>query len=563
MADDLIHLRLTEEPDVFTVRQAGRQVAAALRCPQHDQVRIATALSELGRELYSCCGRVSVDFRLDRDAAPALVIEFGFAPRPGVRIPGEGVAAAGRLMDLVEEDRAGGLAIVRTRKNLPVGTGVTDDEIDELRARLRRLHPVSAFDELRTQNAELIEALEESRRQREELQSLNAELEQTNRGVMALYTELSEELEKTNRGVVALYAELDDKTEQLHDAVATKNRFWASISHELRTPVNGIVGLARLLLDPQNGPLDEEQQRQVSLINDTGIALLGMVEELLDMAKAEQGRLEARQGLMETRAMLGQLSALLRPIAEQKGLTLAVDAADAPAVLVTDEVLLTRVLRNLLGNAVKFTVEGEVRLTVRSAPDHVAFVVTDTGPGIPPAYSERVFEEFYQVPGTSAPGTGLGLPYARRLTAVLGGELTLDSTLGEGTTVTVRLPTHRPLAGLGLRHVLVIDADAASRRGLRDLVGAAAERVSEAPGAAAADDAVASGAPDLVLLGPGTPDSDVPSGLPPGTMVVAVTAEPPGRPPPGRADATVSRDHLDPLMLAETVWDIRERKGRR
>ena len=193
----------------------------------------------------------------------------------------------------------------------------------------------------------------------------------------------------------------------------------------------------------------------------------------------------------------------------------------------------------------------------------MAFVVTDTGPGIPPAYSERVFEEFYQVPGTSAPGTGLGLPYARRLTAVLGGELTLDSTLGEGTTVTVRLPTHRPLAGLGLRHVLVIDADAASRRGLRDLVGAAAERVSEAPGAAAADDAVASGAPDLVLLGPGTPDSDVPSGLPPGTMVVAVTAEPPGRPPPGRADATVSRDHLDPLMLAETVWDIRERKGRR
>lgn len=563
MADDLIHLRLTEEPDVFTVRQAGRQVAAALRCPQHDQVRIATALSELGRELYSCCGRVSVGFRLDRDAAPALVIEFGFAPRPGVRIPGEGVAAAGRLMDLVEEDRAGGLAIVRTRKNLPAGTGVTDDEIDELRARLRRLHPVSAFDELRTQNAELIEALEESRRQREELQNLNAELEQTNRGVMALYTELSEELEKTNRGVVALYAELDDKTEQLHDAVATKNRFWASISHELRTPVNGIVGLARLLLDPQNGPLDEEQQRQVSLINDTGIALLGMVEELLDMAKAEQGRLEARQGLMETRAMLGQLSALLRPIAEQKGLTLAVDAADAPAVLVTDEVLLTRVLRNLLGNAVKFTVEGEVRLTVRSAPDHVAFVVTDTGPGIPPAYSERVFEEFYQVPGTSAPGTGLGLPYARRLTAVLGGELTLDSTLGEGTTVTVRLPTHRPLAGLGLRHVLVIDADAASRRGLRDLVGAAAERVSEAPGAAAADDAVASGAPDLVLLGPGTPDSDVPSGLPPGTMVVAVTAEPPGRPPPGRADATVSRDHLDPLMLAETVWDIRERKGRR
>src|SRR5690606_29094871 len=158
---------------------------------------------------------------------------------PGVEIPGEGVSAAARLMDVVDEDTGNGV-VVRTRKHLPAGTRVSDAELGELRSRLRRLVPISALEELRTQNAELIEALEESRRRHEELRHLNAELERTNQGVLALYSELSEELEKTNQGVVALYAELDEKTGQLRDAVETKNRFWAGISHELRTPINGI-----------------------------------------------------------------------------------------------------------------------------------------------------------------------------------------------------------------------------------------------------------------------------------------------------------------------------------
>ncbi|TDE33732.1 ATP-binding protein [Actinomadura sp. 6K520] len=557
MADELVRLLLTAEEDVFAVRQAGRHVAAALHCPHHDQVRVATALSELGRELYSCYGRVSVAFQLDRDHDPGLMIELVFTPRPDVACPGEGVAAAARLMDKVEEDVTGEVGVVRTRKNLPPGARVTDDGLDELRVRLRRMHPVSALEELRTQNVELIEALEESQRRREELQELNAELEQTNRGVMALYTELSEELEKTNQGVVALYAELDEKTDQLREAVETKNRFWASISHELRTPINGILGLARLLLDPRNGPLGEEQQRQVSLVIDTGAALLGMVDELLDMAKAEQGRLEPRPGLVDTHSLLGQLTALLAPIAKRQGLTLTVDAADAPPVLLTDEVMLTRVLRNLLGNALKFTDTGEVRLTVRAAPDQVTFIVADTGRGIPPADRERVFEEFYQVPGVSAGGTGLGLPYAQRLTMLLGGDLSLESTLGAGTTVTVRLPTHRPLADLGLRHVLIVGEET-TRRTLRGLVEDVADRVSEAPDAATALDLAASAAPDLVLLGSG---EDV-TALPPDAMVVAVTEATASGPPPPRADATLSRDHIDPVMLAETMRQIRERRTR-
>ncbi|TDC96035.1 ATP-binding protein [Actinomadura sp. 7K507] len=445
MRDDLVSIEISEATGVFAVRQAGRHAAAALHFTDHDQVRVATALSEVGRELFSHSGGATAAFTLDWDGAPALVIEFDCKERPGVDIPRDGILAATRLVDHVEEDDTGDRHLVRVRKNLPAGGArITGTELEDLRTMLRGLYPVSALEELRTQNAELIEALEEARRKREEVRHPNSELEETDHGVVALYTELSEELEKTNQGVVALYAELDEKTDQLREAGESKNRFWASISHELRTPVNSIIGLARLLLDPAADPLHDEQRRQISLIDDTGQTLLALVNELLDMAKAEQGHLEPHPSPVDPRALADQLSALMAPTAERTGPTLTVDTDGAPPVLVTDEVMLTRLLRNLLGNGLKFTDEGEVRLTVRSTPEHVEFAVADTGRGIPPAELERVFEEFYQVPGYKTEGTGLGLPYSRHLARLLGGDLTLDSTVGEGTTATLRLPSRPP-----------------------------------------------------------------------------------------------------------------------
>jgi signal transduction histidine kinase len=335
-------------------------------------------------------------------------------------------------MSRVEEERTGGGVRVRLRKDLPSGTAPADDaELDALRVRLGRLRPVPALEELRTQNAELLTALEE-------LRSLNTELEQTNSGVMALYNEISEELEETNSGVVALHAELEEKSDQLRQAGEAKNRFWANISHELRTPVNGIIGLTRLLLDPAADPVTAEQRQQITLIGETGGTLLTLVNELLDMARAEQGRLEPRPAPVDVPALLADLSELMRPMAEQAGLTLSVDAAGAPPVVVTDPEMLSRILRNLVGNGLKFTPEGEVRLSAGATREHTEFVVADTGVGIPPAERERVFEEFYRTPGSQARGTGLGLPYARHLANALGGELILDSVEGEGTTVTLR-----------------------------------------------------------------------------------------------------------------------------
>ncbi|MCQ0021383.1 hybrid sensor histidine kinase/response regulator [Actinomadura madurae] len=376
---------------------------------------------------------------------------------------------------------------------------------------------------------------------------------------MALYNEISEELEETNSGVVALHAELEEKSDQLRRAVEVKNRFWANISHELRTPVNGIIGLSRLLLDPAAEPVTPEQRHQIILIGETGGTLLALVDELLDMAKAEQGRLEPRPAPVNVPALLKHLAELMGPMAEQAGLTLSVDVSRAPPVIVTDREMLSRILRNLVGNGLKFTAEGEVRLAAGATSRHTEFVVTDTGVGIPPDEQERVFEEFYQAPGGTARGTGLGLPYARHLATALGGELLLESAEGEGTTVTLRLPPYRPLAELGLGHVLIADDDDATRRLLRGLVEEAAERVSEAADGRAALAAVAADPPGLILLDlrmPGVDGVDVLAELPPEPPVVLVTSADvtvSDDPRLARAGAVLAKDRIGPETLADAV----------
>ena len=288
-------------------------------------------------------------------------------------------------------------------------------------AQMAAIHPESTLDELRRNNEDLIAALEDVTRQKEQLELLNSELAETNRGVMALYSELSEELEQTNRGVVALYRELDEKSEQLRAASQSKDRFWANVSHELRTPLNSVIGLTRLLADPAGG-LDSEQLYQVGLIRNSAGTLLALVNDLLDdVAKAESGQLVIDPTEVSLPGLLATLRGLIKPMAEGKPVEVVVSADDAPATLLTDEAALTAILRNLLSNAIKYTDEGEVRLSVSVTGATVEIRVSDTGAGIPSGQLERVFEEFYQVPGVRRGGTGLGLPYARRLAGLLGG----------------------------------------------------------------------------------------------------------------------------------------------
>jgi signal transduction histidine kinase len=229
---------------------------------------------------------------------------------------------------------------------------------------------------------------------------------------------------------------------QLRAASEAKSRFLANVSHELRAPVTAIIGLGRLLSDDASDPLTGEQVRQVELIRGSAADLLSLVNDLLDLAKAEAGRLEPVWTEVDLKAVFGQLRGTLRPLATRPEVDFIVEEP-AVARLRSDEVLLAQVLRNLLTNAIKFTAAGSVRLAAARTGDDVEFTVADTGTGIPPELQERIFEEFYQVPGShtlSGQGTGLGLPYARRLVGILGGALRVASEPGVGSTFTVSLP---------------------------------------------------------------------------------------------------------------------------
>ncbi|MCX5208932.1 hybrid sensor histidine kinase/response regulator [Kitasatospora sp. NBC_00240] len=508
----LLTTAVGSEQEIFALRRSGRVVAQALGLDNQAQVRLATALSELGRDLLGVRG-LSASFTLAAGEEPALLVTLVWEDRR--REPGEEtLEAVGRLLPgAVRRPAVPGRLVVE--QPLP-GSSPSPAELAVRTLRVLSAQPAAnPMEELRAQNRDLIAALEDSRAQREELQRLNEELETTNQGVVALYSELSQELEDTNRGVVALYAELDDKSRRLHEAGDARTRFWANVSHELRSPANSVIGLARLLLDADEDQPAEERRHQLALIGASGSTLLALVDELLDVAKAESGRLEPHWSSVDLRILLGQLRGTMRGLVQHPGVTLVIPDPLRPPELIGDEVMLTRILRNLLSNALKFTEQGEVRLDAATdrAPDGselVVLTVTDTGVGIPAEEQERIFEEFYQVRGPhqrGRSGTGLGLPYARRVAELLGGGITLVSTPGRGTTVTLRLPAVPPAvrrppaaAPAKLAVLVTVDDDPAFRIGARPVLGEIAERVVEVPRSADALAAVRRERPDAVLL---------------------------------------------------------------
>ncbi|MBO3740898.1 sensor histidine kinase [Actinoplanes flavus] len=442
-AEPLMRMRLRVEQDIFVVRQLGREVARMVGLESQDQTRMATALSEVARVLLAAGLNAEVAFTVPAIGVPSLLVTMAH-PDAGAaaRITGQ-LRQVGRLVDTMEVDEGESRTVIRMSRRLPPGAPLlTPERMSEIRAGLSEHVPGTPLDELAVQNQQLIAALDEVRAQRDDLARLNAELEETNRGVMALYNQLSQELEETNRGVVALYAELDEKSAQLRAASEAKSRFLANVSHELRAPVTAIIGLGRLLTDSGSDELTVEQHRQVDLIRTSASDLLTLVNGLLDLAKAEAGRIEPHWSEVDLRAMFGQLRGTLRPLATRPEVDFVIEEPAVPA-LRSDEVLLAQVLRNLLTNALKFTASGSVRLSAAPAGSDIEFIVADTGAGIPPELHERIFEEFYQVPGSkpvSGKGTGLGLPYARRLAGILGGGLRVDSTPGTGSVFTLRLP---------------------------------------------------------------------------------------------------------------------------
>jgi signal transduction histidine kinase len=248
---------------------------------------------------------------------------------------------------------------------------------------------------------------------------------------------------------VAREAELRDALERAESASQAKSDFMAAMSHELRTPLGAILGYADLLSTEIVGPLSDLQKQHMGRVKAGAQHLLGIIEEILTFSRVEAGREPVHPEAVDPAAIAADAVALVEVQARQKGLALRVVLGDAPAEVVTDPGKLRQILVNLLGNAVKFTEQGEVELRVWAEPEHVCFQVTDTGPGIPPEFVDRVFEPFTQVDSAhtrAKGGTGLGLPVSRRLARLLGGDLTVATTLGEGSRFTALIPLVPPPA---------------------------------------------------------------------------------------------------------------------
>ncbi len=437
----MLSLAVRSERDVVLARQRARQIAAALCFDEQDQTRIATAVSELARNAVRYAQGGKVEFHLEGGTTPQLLVVRISDQGPGIADldailegghggpAGVGIVGARRLMDQFDVHSVPGQGTTIVLKRLlpsraPLFEG---QRLAQLTQDIAQQPPTDAFDEVQRQNQELLHALEELSRRQAELANLNRELEDT------------------NRGVVALYAELDEKADHLRRADELKSRFLSNMSHEFRTPVNSIQALARMLLDRTDGDLTAEQERQVMFIRKAADALSELVNDLLDLAKVEAGKIAVRPIAFDVEHLFGALRGMLRPLLVNESVALVFDECPDVPPLYTDEAKLSQILRNFISNALKFTERGEVRVQARWCPGEsaVAFEVTDTGIGIAPADHERIFQEFTQIDSPiqrRVQGTGLGLPLCRKLAELLGGSVTVDSAVGRGSTFTAMIP---------------------------------------------------------------------------------------------------------------------------
>ena len=450
MITPILTLNLGTERDVVMARQRARQLGRLLGFDNQDQTRLATAVSEIARNAFRYAGGGKVEFLIqgsERGPSPSQMPAFVIR----VFDRGPGIASLDAVLDGTYQSSTGmGLGIIGTRrltdvfeiqsstepgihgtqvllgKYLPKGT-TAHRAIDRIAGELAKEQPSDPLEEIQLQNQELLATLEALRAQKEAVAQANSELEET------------------NRGVVALYAELDERADYLQRANELKTRFLSNMTHEFRTPLNSIIGLTRILLQRMDGELSTEQERQVTYIAKSAEALSDLVNDLLDIAKVEAGKIVVRPNEFDVAELFGTLRGMLKPLlAQNSSISLHFDEASGLPTLFTDESKVSQILRNFISNAIKYTERGEVHVSATMGPsNNIILAVRDTGIGIAAEDQERIFEEFAQIDSPlqrRIKGTGLGLPLSRKLAGLLGGTIEVVSEPGIGSTFSAVLP---------------------------------------------------------------------------------------------------------------------------
>jgi signal transduction histidine kinase/CheY-like chemotaxis protein len=501
---------IKQESDLVTVRGRAKRISELLGFDVREQTRLAAAVSEIARNTILFASGGVAEFLVSGEPPNTFLIRIR---DNGAGIVGlqelldqrasldagqvSGIVSARRLVEHFEIRSTPGGTIVDLGKSLPSGSAAPSPaRISEINEQLRRERSDDPMAALREQSEELLSSLNDLRDRQEELIRLNRELEDT------------------NRGVVALYAELDERAEQLRHASQLKSRFLSNMSHEFRTPLASILALSGLLLDGADGVLLDEQQRQVRYIRQSAESLIEMVNDLLDLAKVEAGRIDVDPVKFRAAELFAGLRGALKPLLTSDVVDLVFEDVEELPPFWTDEAKVAQILRNFISNALKFTVRGEVRVGARFDPDSdmVVFSVRDTGIGIHASDLPRVFEEFTQVESEMQhrnKGTGLGLPLSRKLAELLGGDVSVESSPGVGSSFFLSVPLRYDRAAalaenapLGEpKHVLLVDDDESFRKMMKQAFAAVPRmRVEEASDGREALARIAGDKPDLVVL---------------------------------------------------------------
>lgn len=339
------------------------------------------------------------------------------------------------VLTLLEEaSGAIGIALrsARFRERLQDALEETQHQSAELQAQ---------SEELRVSNEELEEQGAALRESQARLELQQVELEQTN----SQLEEQAQTLEAQRDELERASATMQLKARELEQASQYKTDFLANMSHELRTPLNSLLILSKLLGDNPDGNLSQEQVRFAQTIQSSGNDLLNLINDILDLSKIEAGHIEIQAASVPMDRLLNDLRKVFQPIADQRGLTLALDVSDdCPRTIVTDRMRVEQIVKNLMSNALKFTEHGSVRLTVAPADgDAITLTVADTGIGITKEQQDSIFDAFQQADGSISRrygGTGLGLSISRELARLLGGAITVESEVGTGSRFTLTIP---------------------------------------------------------------------------------------------------------------------------
>ena len=322
----------------------------------------------------------------------------------------------------VESSPAG--TTVELTKRLPARAARTLD-LNRITARLAAQLTKSPLEEIRLQNQDLLRALEELKAREEELTLLNRQLAET------------------NTGILALYAELEDKAEALRGSSALKARFHSQMSHEIRTPLNAILAISEILLNGTVAPPLPEQEKPLGFIRKEAQDLSELVNDLLDLAKVEAGKMIVRCDSFTVAELFGGLRGMFRPVHRNEAVKLVFEDVEHLPPLCTDEGKLRQVLRNFISNALKFTEQGEVHVAAALQGESIVFSVRDTGIGISPADQALLFRDFTQIESVkqrTVRGTGLGLALARDLVLLLEGQVAVTSEVGTGSVFSLTVP---------------------------------------------------------------------------------------------------------------------------